>query len=237
LEEFGHVPLVPPRIGSSAARVPAHLLERFREAFVPDLSDAVGELYTMDAGIRPLYQPMSRLVGQALTVKSPPGDNLTVHGALGLVGEGDVLVIDWRGYVGGCATGAGSLVEPIDRGLAGAVVDGGWRDVGELRGMRFPVFGRAVAAFSPPKARIGEINVAVSCGGVVVFPGDMIVGDEEGVVVVPAAYTQTVADRLRHYRPRSSLGDWDLESLRQAAAARREFFEQAFARRGGVREP
>jgi len=233
---FGHVPLVPPRIGRPAPRLPRDVLDRFREAFVPDVSDAVGALYTLDAGIRPLYEPTPRLVGQALTVKSPPGDNLTVHGALGQADENDVLVIDWRGYVGGCATGAGSLVDPIDRGLVGAVVDGCWRDVVELRGLGFPVFGRGVSAFSPPKERIGEINIPVACGGVVVCPGDLVVGDVEGVVIVPAAYVARVAERLRDYRPRSSSDDWDGAALRETASARRAYFEQAFTSQGGVRD-
>jgi regulator of RNase E activity RraA len=234
LENFGHVPLVPPRIGRRTARLPVEVLDRLRRAYVPDLSDAVGALYTMDAAIRPLYEPTPKLVGQALTVKAPPGDNLTVHGALSLVHEGDVLVIDWRGRVEGCATGAGSLVEPVDRGLVGAVVDGGWRDVGELRAMAFPVFGRGIAAYSPPKERIGEINVPVSCGGVVVMPGDVVVGDEDGVVVVPAAYAAVVAGGIRDYRPRLNVDEWNLDSLRETAATRREYFKQAFARRGGV---
>jgi 4-hydroxy-4-methyl-2-oxoglutarate aldolase len=229
---FGHVAVIPPRIGRAPARIAADVLARFRGAYVPDVSDAVGELYTM-SGIRPLYEPTPRLVGQALTVKAPVADNLTIHGALGIAGENDVLVIDWRGYTGGCATGAGSLVDPIARGLAGAVVDGGWRDIEELQYLAFPVFGRAIAPFSPPKSRIGEINVPVSCGGVVVCPGDVLVGDAEGIVVVPAAYAAAVADALRDYSPRA---EWDTAGLAVTARSRERFFEHAFRQAGGVDE-
>ena len=158
--DFGHRPVVPPIVRAHAPPADPALLERFRTAFIPDVSDAVGQLYTMDRGIRPLYEPIPRLVGQALTVKAAPGDNLAVHGALGMVRDGDVLVIDWRG-TDACATGAGSLALPIRDGLRGAVVDGGWRDVGELEALGFPVFGRGISAWSPPKTRPGEINVPV----------------------------------------------------------------------------
>jgi 4-hydroxy-4-methyl-2-oxoglutarate aldolase len=171
--DFGHHPVVGPRIVRNVPRLDQALLDRFAAAYAPDVSDAVGELYTMSSCIGPLYRPAPRLVGQALTVKAPPGDNLTVHGALGMIQPGDVLVIDWRGYTGGCGTGAGSLVVPFTRGLAGVVVDGGWRDIGELRDLGLPVYGRSVSVFSPPKQRPGEINVPVCCGGVVVHAGPL----------------------------------------------------------------
>jgi 4-hydroxy-4-methyl-2-oxoglutarate aldolase len=95
-------------------------------------------------------------VAQALTVTAPPGDNPTIHGALTMVQPGDVLVVDWRGHTARCATGASSLVVPMHRGLRGAVVDGAWRDVGELRALAFPICARALTAFSPPKDRVGE---------------------------------------------------------------------------------
>src|SRR5437016_1841333 len=83
-------PIVPPVIVRNVPRPPAELLERFRGAFVPDISDKVGQLYTMDSGIRPLYQPIRRIVGVALTAKLPPGDNLTVQLALNEAQPGDV---------------------------------------------------------------------------------------------------------------------------------------------------
>src|SRR5579884_1729301 len=230
---MGHRPVIPPVVNASPVRLPEALLERFRDAYLPDLSDAVGHLYTMSPVIRPLYHPCPRLLGQALTVKAPPGDNLTVHGALTMVQPGDGLVIDWRGYVEGCATGASSLVVPIENGLRGAVVDGAWRDVGELRALGFPLFARCVAAFSPPKDRPGEINVPVACGGVVVHPGDLVVGDEEGVVVVPRAWAGRVADSLRSYRRPRSIGDFDLEKLRQGFEEKQIRFREVVNDHGG----
>jgi regulator of RNase E activity RraA len=190
----------------------------------------------MDVAIRPLYRPMKRMVGHALTVKAIPGDNLTIHGALNMAQAGDVMVVDWRGYVEGCGTGAGSMMPAISRGLAGVVVDGGWRDAAELQAVDFPICGRSVAPFSPPKNRPGEINVPVSCGGVVVQAGDLIVADEEGVVVVPRAYAQQVADSLREYQPRMSIGEWDLDRLKANAARRGQYYDMLLERLGGTVE-
>lgn len=234
-DDFGHRPVVPPIIRPHAPPPDWPLLERFRTAFLPDISDAVGQLYTMDRGIRPLYEPIPRLLGQALTVKAAPGDNLAVHGALAMVQDGDVLVIDWRA-TDACATGAGSLALPIRDGLRGAVVDGGWRDIAELQALEFPVFGRGVSAFSPPKTRPGEINVPVSCGGVVVHPGDIVVGDREGVVVVPRAFGTEVAGSLREYWPHRSINDWDQERLEQARADRLIRFREIVKELGGSTE-
>ena len=126
------------------------------------------------------------------------------------------------------------LVLPITRGLAGVVVDGAWRDVTELKAIDFPIYGKAVCPFSGPKRRPGEINVPVCCGGVIVHPGDIIVCDEEGGVVVPRQMAQTVADELReHHRP-ASLSDWDLERSSRLSDERDEWFEEMFKARGGV---
>ncbi len=195
----GYVPIVRPRIGAAPPRPDPSLLARLRGVDMADVSDVVGRLYTMNPGIRPLYEPIPSTVGTALTVKAYPGDNLAVHGGLGLAGEGDVLVVDWLGYHEGCGSGARSLAAPFARGLAGVVVDGGWRDVAELRTRGFPVFGRSEAAFSPAKREPGEINVPVSCGGVVVEPGDVVVAGQGGVAVVPRRHlidvVNAVADR------------------------------------------
>lgn len=231
---LGHRPVIPPVVNPSPEPLPEALLERFREAYLPDLSDAVGNLYTMSPAIRPVYSPSPRLLGQALTVKAPPGDNLFVHGALTMVQPGDVLVIDWRGYVEGCASGASSLAVPMTRGLRGAVVDGAWRDVGELRAMGLPLFARSLSAFSPPKDRPGEINVPVACGGVVVAPGDLIVGDEEGVVVVPRAWIDRVSDSLKPYRRPASVQDFDLAQLQRGLVDKEDYFRRVIADYGGT---
>ena len=232
MTDFGHRPALPPRVEPHAPAIASAILERFATAYLPDVSDAVGQLYTLDAGICPIYQPMRRLVGQALTVKAPPGDNLTVHGALTLVQPNDVLVIDWRGS-DACATGAGSLALPIEAGLRGAVVDGGWRDIEELKALDFPVFSRSISPFSPPKQRPGEINVAISCGGVVVHPGDIVVADVEGVCIVPLLFAEVVAGSLREYVAHHSADQWDREALERARDDRAVRWREILREHGG----
>lgn len=200
--------VVPPRIVSDVPRLSDELVERYKNFYIPDISDAIGLLYTMDEGIRPFYEPIERLVGRAFTVKCPPGDNISIRGALGLAQDGDVIVIDWRGYTGACGSGAGALTVPMARGVAGLIIDGAWRDTKEIQALGFPLFSRGINPYSPVRRRPGEINVPVCCGGVVVHPGDLIVADGEGVVVVPFAYAEAVAGVLSVYESKANLQEW-----------------------------
>lgn len=221
----GYTPVVPPRIGPRPDRVDPAVLELLSRVPVADVSDAVGRLYTMAPRIRPLYEPIPPTVGVALTVKAVPGDNLAVHGALGMVGEQDVLVVDWLGYTEGCGSGALSLIGPFHRGLRGVVIDGGWRDVAELQSRGFAVFGRGEATFSPAKNEPGEINVPVCCGGVIVEPGDVVVADSAGVAVIPRRSLDEVV-RSVTARGREPEGDPDRAYQRH---------EEVVASRGGRR--
>ena len=225
----GHEPVVPPLLVTGVPRLADVWFSRFADVPVTDITDAVGALYVMSPDIAPLYRPIERLVGQALTVKAWPGDNLAVHGGLALVQDGDVLVVDWRGHTASCGSGANNLALPIERGLRGIVIDGAWRDVDDLQEARFPIFGRARTAFSPARRRPGEINVSVSCGGVVVSAGDLVVGDSEGVVIVPRQYLDLVWNALTTGRPTLNAGK-SLEDRRIA-------FLNTFELVGGVRQP
>ena len=227
-----HSPVLRPRIGPDADPVPEPTLQRFRESTASDVSDLVGRLYTMDAGIAPLYSPIRRLVGSALTVKAVPGDNWAILGALGQARPGEVLVVDWHGYHDGCGSGALSVAAAIERGLAGVVIDGAWRDVAEIAALEFPIFGRGTSAYSPAKRELGEINVPVSCGGVVVEPGDLVVADEDGVAVVPRTDLDLVAGALSPAVFRGSLADYRGTGVSRAteertARYRRQFDERA----------
>lgn len=194
---LGHHAVVPPRTGIDPPPVEPAVLDELRGWPVTDVSDCVGRLYTMDPAIRPLFSPMRRVAGVALTVKAPPGDNWAIHGGLGRAFPGSVLVVDWRGHTGSCGGGARMLVPAIERGLDGLVIDGAWRDVEEVAEAGLPIHGRGVAAFSPGKRELGEINVPVCCGGVVVEPGDLVVADAGGVAVVPRRDLATVLAALR----------------------------------------
>jgi 4-hydroxy-4-methyl-2-oxoglutarate aldolase len=184
-EYRGHRAVISARTGTAGPAVNRDLVAALSHIPVSDISDAVGRLYTMGSWMRPLYEPMRRVIGNALTVRMPPGDNWAVFGALDLIKPGDVLVIDWMQYNEGCGSGANFIAEAIDRGLVGVVIDGSWRDVEELVEQDFPIIGRGIVSFSPGKRELGEVNVPVSCGAVIVEPGDLVVGDGGGVVVVP----------------------------------------------------
>lgn len=149
------------------------------------VSDVTGNIgLTMDAGIRPAYDEIE-MAGSAITVKAAPGDNLIIHKAITMAEPGDVLVIDCNGY---CDTGhVGELMcnSCQANGLAGLVIDGAYRDSREIVEMGFPVYGRGVNPRGPLKQDPGSINVTVSCGGVSVDPGDIVVGDDDGLAVIP----------------------------------------------------
>lgn len=202
---LGHKAVIEPRFGAAAPPADPGVLPVFAEAAVADISDAVGRLYTMSTAIRPLYEPMGRVLGSALTVRMPPGDNWAAFGALELVQPGDVLVIDWMGYRGGSGSGANFIRVGRGRGLAGVVIDGDWRDVEELRELNFPVLGRGIAPFSPSKREFGEVNVPVCCGNVIVEPGDLIIGDSGGVVVVPRRHIGRVVRYLGSRKQESAV--------------------------------
>ena len=126
------------------------------------------------------------MAGPAFTVRLHPADILMVTPALAACPRGHVLVIDGRGELGAALWGELTTISAQGKGLAGVVIDGAIRDAGRIRRLPFPVFARAVVPNAGGAEYLGEINVTVSCAGQVVHPGDWIVGDDDGVVVVPA---------------------------------------------------
>jgi 4-hydroxy-4-methyl-2-oxoglutarate aldolase len=146
--------------------------------------EALGKIGAMDYAIKPL-DPHSSIAGRAFTVGSAPGDNLTLHYGASLAGPGDVLVVDAKEF--GAAGPWGDVLShyAMKRGIAGLVIDGGIRDSRAIVEMGFPVFTRAVCIKGTAKVNLGQINEPIVCGGVAVRPGDVIVGDADGVTVVP----------------------------------------------------
>jgi regulator of RNase E activity RraA len=149
------------------------------------LSDAMGGRQTVAAAIKPI-KPGLRLVGQARTVFCPGAVRAAVC-AIALGRAGEVLVIDGGGGQAHASLGGIMALDARRRGLAGAVIDGAVRDAAELRGMGFPIFCRAVTPHGAGAEPGGEIDSPVRLGGVWVRPGDAVVGDDDGVVVVPLA--------------------------------------------------
>lgn len=180
---------------NSVPKPPADLIEGFRNAPTSIISDNLARLPGA-VGLKP-YHRSGRLIGAAFTVRTRPGDNLAIHRALELVGPGDVVVVDG----GGDETRA--LVGEIMKNIAqwrkaeGYVIDGAIRDVAAFAADDFPCFARAVIHRGPYKNGPGEINVPVAIGGSVISPGDIVVGDEDGVVSFPAAGAAALLEAVR----------------------------------------
>jgi 4-hydroxy-4-methyl-2-oxoglutarate aldolase len=138
----------------------------------------------MDPAIKPLDGRRS-VVGRAFTVDSAPGDNLTIHYGASLAGPGDVLVVDAKKFVAAGPWGDLLSQYAMNKGIAGLVIDGAVRDSQAIVELGFPVFCRGVCIIGTDKVNLGRVDEPIVCGGVTVRPGDVIVGDADGVTVVP----------------------------------------------------
>ncbi|MFF1919456.1 RraA family protein [Streptomyces sp. NPDC058221] len=155
------------------------------------LADLLGREQVMDIGIRPLWPSKQRVAGPAFTVRCPPGDNLMLHAAIHRAEPGSVIVVE-AGDVDYALAGGNVCAVAQRRGIAAFVMDGVIRDLAEVREMGFPVFARGVIPVPGTKKAVTPLNEPVRCGGVTVRAGDIVVADEEGVVVTPAAVREQV---------------------------------------------
>ena len=159
------------------------LVEKFRGKQVANIDDNMGRIAAVDNAIFPVGK--GQLLGTAFTVRVPQGDNLMFHKAMDLAKAGDVIVIDAGGFTDRAIFGELMSTYCKSRGIRGIVVDGAIRDIKALSEMEgFPVFARGVTPNGPYKNGPGEIGVPVVIGGKVVYPGDIIVGDEDGVLII-----------------------------------------------------
>lgn len=157
----------------------------------------------MSAAIKPL-KPGLRILGQARTVQTIVGDNSAVHAAIALVRPGEVLAIDAGGHVDTAIWGEVMAVSAQSRGVAAVVLDGAVRDAAKMREMNFNIYARGVVPRGPHKGFGGTIDGPVSVGGVTVQPGDLLVGDDDGVVVVPLASVNTVLKEVQRIEAREA---------------------------------
>jgi 4-hydroxy-4-methyl-2-oxoglutarate aldolase len=172
------------------------LIQGFRELETGNICDAMGRYGGMSAAVKPILSHC-KIVGPAVTVKIYPADNLMLHKATELAKAGDVLVVDAGGFPDMAILGELLCLVCKKKGIEGIVLDGGVRDVRGIREIGFPVFSKGILPTGPVKDSPGSINVSIQCGGVPVAAGDLIVGDMDGVVVVPRGRMQEVLEKGR----------------------------------------
>lgn len=184
---------------------------------VATVHEAQGRSGLMAARMRPIF-PTAAISGTAVTVSAAPGDNWMIHVAAEQCQEGDILVVSPvsrsdSGYFGDLL---GTLMQA--RKVRGLIIDAGCRDVDELQAMGFPVWSRAISAHGTVKETLGDVNIPISCGDIVVNPGDAVVADNDGVVIVPrmlvgqvVKQSQAREDREQKIRQRYAAGELGLD--------------------------
>jgi regulator of RNase E activity RraA len=191
------------RILPSPPRLDAELVSRFRGLASSNLADAMGRFNFMDPGI--VGRSGLPLCGLAVTVNARPADNLMVHKALEVAMPGDVVVVNTGGNSTSAVFGGLMCASAAAKGLGGIVVDGAIRDVDEIVELQFPAYSRTLSPGGCDKDGPGEINVPISCGGVVVQSGDVVVGDRDGVAVVPRDHAAEVLELVQALIAREAL--------------------------------
>lgn len=180
------------RILPAPPRLPADLIARFAGLASANLADAMGRNNFMDEGMQ--ARTALPLCGLAVTVYARPGDNLMVHKALQIAEPGDIVVVNTGANRNAAVFGGMMCEAAVAARLGGIIVDGAIRDVADIARLNFPAYSRTVCVGSCDKDGPGEINVPISCGGTVVASGDIVVGDADGIAVVPRALASEVIE-------------------------------------------
>lgn len=172
------------RIAVRKRAVAKDVIEKFKTLPVANVSDSMGRMVAGGAALRPFHRG-GTLAGPAVTVKARPGDNLMIHAALDRAQPGDVVVVDAGGDMTNALIGELMVAHAAQRGLGGIVISGAIRDVVAIREGDFPIYALGVSHRGPYKDGPGEVNFPIAISGMVVMPGDLVLGDEDGLVVVP----------------------------------------------------
>ena len=172
------------RVLKQQRKVTAEWVERYRSVPVANISDSMNRMTAGGASLKPMHRT-GVLVGPALTVKARPGDNLMLHHALDIAQPGDVIVVDAGGDLSNALIGEMMVAYAIKKGVAGIVINGAIRDAASIGAGEFPVFAAGITHRGPYKDGPGEVNVSIALAGMVIEPGDLVIGDEDGLLCVP----------------------------------------------------
>ena len=179
------------RVFSSRAKIGVEIVNRFRKLPVANVSDAMNRMSAGGTMLRPMHAG-SVLAGAAVTVRTRPGDNLMMHKAFDIAEPGDVIVVDAGGDVTNAIIGENAAAYAESLGLAGVVINGAIRDSVAIAARQFPIFAIGITHRGPYKDGPGEVNVPISIDGMVIVPGDLMLGDGDGVVCVPRGRAEEV---------------------------------------------
>ncbi|TXT44732.1 MAG: Demethylmenaquinone methyltransferase [Spirochaetes bacterium] len=180
---------------------PVDLVEAFKELPTANVADTMNRLCALSSEILLLSSPQDEIMsGVALTVKARPGDNLMIHKALNMAGPGDVVVVSNEGDRSHSLVGEIMVTYAKSKGVAGLIFDGPIRDIGAISEMDIPVYATSTTPGGPFKEGPGEINVPISCGGIAVEPGDIVLGDQDGVIIIPKKDAVAVLDAARKFK-------------------------------------
>ncbi|QXO16610.1 MULTISPECIES: RraA family protein [Vibrio] len=169
------------------------LLQAYKDLPVANVSDSMNRLFAGGPTLRPMHTS-GQMLGSAITVKSRPGDNLMLHKAIDMAVPGDVIVVDGGGEIANALMGELMLAHAINKGVVGFVINGAIRDLDAFRETNLPTFAAGVTHRGPFKDGPGEINVPVSIDGMVIHPGDIMIGDSDGVLAVPLDDAQWILE-------------------------------------------
>ncbi|MCV0378353.1 RraA family protein [Nitratireductor sp.] len=171
-------------------------LGRFKDLYTSNISDILGKLMTMDCRIKPVVNIEAPVIGFAVTVMVHPGANLMVKKAMEMAQPGDIIVINDQFDRNNALLGGVMAEMAAAKGIAAFITDGLVRDQEELEAAGVPVFAQGLTPIAPASSRpMGQVNTAISCGGVIIHPGDIVMADKSGVVVIPAIDAETVLEK------------------------------------------
>lgn len=217
------------RVLNAQRKVAADWVARYRDVPVANVSDSMHRMTAGGSRLRPMHR-QGVLAGPALTVKARPGDNLMLHYALDIAEPGDVIVVDAGGDLSNALIGEMMVAYAVKRGVAGIVINGAIRDAANIGAGDFPLFAAGISHRGPYKDGPGEINVPIAIDGMVIEPGDLVIGDDDGLLCVPYDHVAEVYDRaaakhaaeekqMRQIAEGTNDRSWVLESLKKKGCA------------------